>query len=91
MSGGGIFNIGTTTLTNCTVSGNTAVIRGGGMSQRRHDDADQLHRQRQHVTGSRLGGGMYNGGTTTLTNCTVSGNTAGAGGGMRQRRHAHPP
>ena len=51
---------------------------GGGLfNSRRHDHADQLHRQRQL---RRLdGGGLYNyGGTTTLTNCTVSGNSATA-------------
>ena len=39
---------GTTTLTNCTVSGNSATGDGGGLDNYgRHDDADQLHRQRQ--------------------------------------------
>ncbi len=47
--GGGLANIGgTTTLTDCTVSGNSAGIDGGGLIElRRHDHADQLHRQRQ--------------------------------------------
>ena len=39
---------GTATLTNCTVSGNSASGNGGGVHQPlRHDHADQLHRQRQ--------------------------------------------
>ena len=87
--GGGLDNFGTTTLTNCTVSGNSA-YDGGGLYQRRHAHADQLHRQRQlrHATPrtSPTGaGGLYNGGTLTLTNCTVSGNTASGvftGGGV---------
>ena len=71
--GGGLYNNGTTMLTDCTVSGNTAGVFGGGIAQenpyatltlnrctvsgnsantsggvdqRRHGDADQLHRQR---------------------------------------------
>ena len=73
---------GTTTLTNCTVSGNSAGTSGGGVLNAcvRHDHADQLHRQRQlrHIGG----GGLTNhGGTATLTDCTVSGNTAGNNGG----------
>ena len=67
---------GTTTLTDCTVSGNSASANGGGLyNYRRHDHADQLHRQRQ--LRRHDGGGLFNyRGTTTLTNCTVSGNSA---------------
>ena len=43
-----------TTLTNCTVSGNSATVSGGGLFNGNvasyygaHGDADQLHRQRQ--------------------------------------------
>ena len=47
-NGGGLYNNGgTATLTNCTVSGNSAFGGGGGCTQRRHGHADQLHRQRQ--------------------------------------------
>ena len=59
----------------------TALGQGGGLSTRRHGHADQLHRQRQLRRCS--GGGLYDGGgTTTLTNCTVSGNSASYGGGL---------
>ena len=37
----------TVTLTNCTVSGNSATSRRRPVQQLRHDHADQLHRQRQ--------------------------------------------
>ena len=80
--GGGLYNSGTATLINCTVSGNSATRRRP-VQHRRHGDADQLHRQRQ--LRQRHGGGLYNyRGTATLTNCTVSGNSASTafGGGL---------
>ena len=40
-------NGGTTTLTNCTISGNSAGYGGGLDIVQRHSHADQLHRQRQ--------------------------------------------
>ena len=56
----------------------------------RHGHADQLHRQRQR---RRLGGGgvfnCYGPATVTLTNCTISGNSAtGSGGGVYSGRKA---
>ena len=68
---------GTLTLTNCTVSGNSAGGKGGGTVRCRwHGHADRLHGQRQHPPAS-YGGGLDNHyGTLTLTNCTVSGNSA---------------
>ena len=82
-AGGGLYNDngGTLTLTNCTVSGNSAPIGGGvsnGLFQpRANAHADQLHRQRQFRNQPGLGGGgVRNAGTATLSNCTLSGNTA---------------
>ena len=48
-NGGGLYNDrGTATLTNCTVSGNSATpATAAACTTRRHDHADQLHRQRQ--------------------------------------------
>jgi CSLREA domain-containing protein len=81
--GGGIFNGGTLTLTNSTVSGNTADNAGGGI----FNNAGTLTLINSIVSGNNAGvdgGGIRNdpGGTVTLTNSTVSGNTAGddAGG-----------
>ena len=55
--GGGLHNLGTATLTDCTVSGNSAAGSGGGLFaySYAHDHADQLHRQRQ-LRRSRGGG-----------------------------------
>ncbi len=118
VAGGGLYtnSAGTTTLTNCTVSGNSALARRRPVHLlRRHDDADELHRQRQlrrrtarrrsvqrrhgHVDElhrqrqlRRLrGGGLINAfGAITLTNCTVSGNSAGErGGGVSNRGSLH--
>jgi hypothetical protein len=86
--GGGIFNSGTLTLTNCTVSGNNAgsgyfPFQGGGIF-----NSGTLTLTNCTVSGnsSIYGGGIFNGGTATLTDCTVSGNSAslkyGSGGGI---------
>jgi hypothetical protein len=80
-SGGGIINQGTLTLTNSTVSGNTAGF-GAGI----YNANGRLTLANSTVSGNTAGtggGGIYNanGGTLTLTNSTVSGNTAGFGGG----------
>jgi hypothetical protein len=83
--GGGIFNAGTLTLTNSTVSGNAAGEDGGGI----FNDAGTLTLINSIVSGNNAGvdgGGILNnpGGTLTLTNSTVSGNAAGDdGGGIR--------
>ena len=46
--GGGLYNDGgNVTLTNCTVSGNSATFGWRRPGQLRHGHADQLHRQRQ--------------------------------------------
>ena len=82
--GGGVIAFyGTTTLTNCTVSGNSALnIGGGGI----------VNEGPMTVTNSIIdnnsapkGGGVWSYiGTTMLSNCTVSGNSATAtnGGGV---------
>ena len=80
--GGGIGNSGTLTLTNVTVSGNSAGT-GGGI----YNDST-LTLANSTVSGNsagEYGGGILNGGgsTLTLTNSTVSDNSAGTGGGIR--------
>jgi hypothetical protein len=78
--GGGIGGGGTLTITNCTVSGNTAVS-GGGISI--GGTVTITNSTIAGNTASTFGGGIYFGiGTVTITNSTISGNTAGYGGGI---------
>ena len=77
VNGGGLYNDnGTATLTNCTVSGNPPYQGGRRPVQpQRHPQADQLHGERKLQP--TTGGGLYNlNGTATLTDCTVSRNSA---------------
>jgi hypothetical protein len=84
--GGGIFNNGTLTVSNCTLSGNVAVssdgsaVVGGGIC-----NGGTLTVSNCTLLNNRadLGGGIYNdGGTLTVGNSTLSGNSAGLGGGI---------
>ena len=82
--------MGDMTLTDCTVSGNSAVAsglvggQGGGLW-----NVGMMSLTNCTVSGNSAtnnGGGLYNGGlygsTVMLTNCTVSGNSAANGGGF---------
>ena len=80
LPGGGIFNGGTLTVTNCVLSDNSAGF-GGGI-----DNAGTLTVTNSTLSGNSAsqddeGGGIENLGTLTLTNSTLTGNTAGNGGG----------
>ncbi len=82
--GGGILNEGDgrkLTLNNSTVRGNTA-DRGGGIF---NSGGSTLSATNSTISGNtaRVGGGMVIYGTATLTNLTISGNTAtGSSGGI---------
>jgi len=81
-SGGGIFNEGTLTLTNSTVSANKASLFGGGgiFNDGRLNVIDSTVSN----NASDAGGGIFNTGATgvlNLTGSTVSGNTSAGGGG----------
>ncbi|PKB63843.1 MAG: hypothetical protein BZY80_05370, partial [SAR202 cluster bacterium Io17-Chloro-G2] len=90
LRGGGIFNFGDLTLTDITVSGNTAIsvsLRGGGGIH----NSGTLSLSNSTVSGntsSSIGGGITTEriATLTLSNSTVSGNSAtllgGGGGGI---------
>jgi parallel beta-helix repeat protein len=85
-NGGGLFNSGSLTLTDVTISGNSA-RRGGGLW-----NSGTAALTNCTVSGNSasnfFGGGLYNAfnSTVTLTNCTVSGNSAGSvGAGLFNR------
>ncbi len=88
--GGGIRNVGTLTLNNVVVTGNTASTSDGGGI---HNYGGTLTLNDCTVsdnTASGDGGGIsnYGGATTTLNRCTVSGNSATAGGGLHNDYYA---
>ena len=76
---GGIFNAGTLTVSNSTLSGNTAVY-GGGIFNGQNVQNLALAANDATVSGNTAtggsGGGIFNmGGTLTLTNTIVAGNS----------------
>jgi hypothetical protein len=75
LGGGGLFNRGTLSLSNCVITANTTG-RGGNGFGGKPDFVD-------FGTAGGNGGdgaGIYNVNTLTLTSCTVSGNACGEGG-----------
>ena len=86
-SGGGIYNNGTLTLTNCTLSGNSGFnytpYGGGGGGIYNYQGTLTLNQCTLSGNISYgLGGGIYNFGLLTLSQCTLSGNGAEDGGGI---------
>jgi uncharacterized repeat protein (TIGR01451 family) len=83
-SGGGITNSGILTLTNSTVSGNSATDGwpdGGGGGIRNYNGTVTLNNSTVSGNTAYFGGGIRNSGVLTLNNSTVSGNTVNGGGG----------
>jgi hypothetical protein len=78
-AGGGIANGGTLTLSNCTLSGNTAYAGGGIFNGGTLTLSNCTLSTNAAV---ELGGGIYNAGTLTLSNSTLSNNSAPFGGGI---------
>jgi hypothetical protein len=93
LSGGGISNGGMLTLTDCTLSNDTAIVSsniggsGGGISNSGTltlTDCTLSHNTaiggKNIINGSgSSGGGISNSGTTTLTDCTINGNLVSGG------------
>ena len=91
--GGGIYNTGYLTLTDCTVSGNTAEQYGGGIYNRWRGvapDNSTLEIRDSTVSGNtaEYGGGINNAGVFTIANSMVSGNTASRNGGGIYNTHS---
>jgi hypothetical protein len=95
VSGGGILtgDGATTTITNCTVSGNTAggmqgqgggIFNGGTLTINNSTVGGNTVGSNGGISGD--GGGIFNGGMLTIVNSTISGNAAvskmGSGGGI---------
>ena len=92
VAGGGIYNAGTLTLSNSTVSGNTVSATGSGYYVSVYGggiyNAGTLALSNSTISGNTAngggndyyggvtGGGIFNAGTLTLSNSTISGNTA---------------
>jgi hypothetical protein len=70
--GSGVFNQGTTTLSACAITGNTTTSSGGAIS-----NDTTLTVNGCTITGNSApaGAGIGNGGTLTIVNSTISGNT----------------
>ncbi len=84
--GAGIFNGGTLTLTQCTISGNEGHAYGGGLS-----NYGTLYLNQSSVTGNTttdFGGGLFNNGVATVSASTFSANIAVAGGGIQNGNSA---
>lgn len=80
--GGAIFNAGTLTLQNCSVSGNTAGGYGGGIYNDSADVTITNSTISNNSAGKDGGGISHNWGTMQISHSTVSGNTADDGGGI---------
>jgi len=79
--GGGIYSRGTVTVTNSTLSGNSA-IHGGGIIN--YGTLTVTNSTLSGNSASQKGGGILNAGTLTVTNSTLASNSAGDdGGGIR--------
>jgi parallel beta-helix repeat protein len=86
-SGGGLYNEGTTTVTDCTISGNSSSGGGGlGNGGVYNDGKGNMTVTDCTISGNSAlsaGGGLDNIGSANmiLTDCTISGNWTGVGGG----------
>ncbi len=82
--GGGLLNLGTVTLMNCTVSGNTASQNGGGLANYGTATLTSctVSGNNTATMGNHYGGGIFTKGRQLyLTNCTITSNAASLSGG----------
>ena len=84
--GGGLFNAGNLTLSDCTVTGNRSFFsnstypgNGGGLAN--YGNATLTDCTISGNTAAKYGGGVFNEGTLSLSGCTISNNSSGAAGG----------
>ena len=79
--GAGIFNYGSATITNSTISGNTC-NSGAGFYTKPGSTTDIVNSTISGNTAGNRGGAIWNYGSVTLTQSTVTGNSASYGGGL---------
>jgi predicted outer membrane repeat protein len=81
-SGGGIYNLGSLSITNSTISNNLALESGGGVYSQGTLIIDNSAIENNYVS-YYSGGGIQNvSGTAEITNSTITGNAASWGGGV---------
>jgi parallel beta-helix repeat protein len=86
--GGGVYNQGgTVTMTDCWVSQNTADDSGGGIANAAGGTLTLNHctvfqNSALYGASDSRGGGLWNAGTATITDCTISLNESTKGGGL---------
>jgi len=79
--GGGIYNNGTVTISNGTLSGNSAGYGGGGILNGGGATATISNSTLSSNSAAVVAGGILNEGTLTISNSTLSSNSATAGAG----------
>jgi len=77
-NGGGLFNIGITTLTSSAITSNTATYEGGGIYS---NGSLAIASNTISNNTASFGGGIYSNGTLAIASNTISSNTATFGGG----------
>jgi hypothetical protein len=85
-SGGGIFNFGSLTLSECVIEGNRTNDAGGGIA---NSGTLQVIRSTIRSNTATFGGGLFLVGPTTARDSTVAGNHADSGGGIYNDRSVY--
>ena len=80
-NGGGIYNFGTLTVINSTLSGNSAAS-GGAIYNNSSNTLTVTNSTFSGNSASTSGGGIYTSGPVTVTHSTFSGNSSSLGGGI---------
>ena len=93
--GGGLYNRGgTATLTDCYVTDNAATEDGGGLANGTGGtlilNRCTVGRNSVPMGGGDGGGGLWNAGNATLTDCGFALNQADSGGGLYNEPHGVP-
>ena len=80
--GGAIFNSGTLTVSNCTLSNNNAFAYAGGIFNGGTLSVSNCTFSNNSAGSAYVGGAIYNQDTLTVSNSTFLGNSAGGAGGI---------